>query len=109
LKDQIGNSIGGLPTMRMNIERLLELYDEESLTTPRSRYYEIAAYISNQLGDAEAAKGYAGRAMKYYGWIAGPGSEEVKRMAALEKDPKGHPSWVPSENESVGEDFTEEL
>ncbi|KAE9372469.1 SET domain-containing protein [Stipitochalara longipes BDJ] len=78
------------------IAKLLRLFDEEGLVTPKAKYCEIASYAANQLGDEARAVKYGELARQYWSILAGPKSWEVQRMEDLLRDPKGHPSWRPS-------------
>jgi len=77
------------------VAKLLRLFDEEGLVTPKAKYCEIASYAANQLGDEARAVKYGELARKYWSILAGPKSWEVQRMEDLLQDPKGHPSWRP--------------
>ncbi|PMD39279.1 SET domain-containing protein [Hyaloscypha variabilis F] len=77
------------------VAKLLRLFDEEGLVTPKARYCEIASYAANQLGDEARAVKYGELARQHWSILAGPKSWEVQRMEVLLRDPKGHPSWRP--------------
>jgi hypothetical protein len=77
------------------VAKLLRLFDEEGLITPKAKYCEIASYAANQLGDEARAVKYGELARRYWSILAGPKSWEVQRMEELLRDPKKHPSWRP--------------
>jgi hypothetical protein len=77
------------------VAKLLRLFDEEGLITPKAKYCEIASYAANQLGDEARAIKYGQLARQYWSIVAGPESWEVQRMEELLRDPKAHPSWRP--------------
>jgi hypothetical protein len=77
------------------VAKLLRLFDEEGLITPKAKYCEIASYAANQLADEARAIKYGELARKFWSILAGPKSWEVQRMEELLRDPKGHPSWRP--------------
>jgi hypothetical protein len=95
---EIQNALGGTaedPESLLGLlEQLLKLYDDEGLITPKPRYYEIAAYTANQLGDEYAATSYAQMAFRHWSIVAGPESWDARRMEAMLEDPKKHPSWL---------------
>jgi hypothetical protein len=74
------------------VAKLLRMFDEEGLVTPKAKYCEIANYAANQLGDEAQIVKYGKLARTYWGVVAGPKSWEVQRMEMLLQDPKGHPS-----------------
>lgn len=73
--------------------KIVELYDAEGLVQPKARFYEIAAYASNQMGDVESAKRYGELAVKAWGIVAGRKSVEVQMMRELVQDPERHASY----------------
>jgi hypothetical protein len=77
------------------IAKLLRLFDEEGLVTPKAKYCEIATYAAIQMGDEKRAMSYGKLARSYWAIVAGPQSWEVQRMEELLRDPKVHPSWLP--------------
>jgi hypothetical protein len=77
------------------IAKLLRMFDEEGLITPKAKFCEIASYAANQLGDEARAVKYGELARTYWSIVAGPKSWEIQRMEELLRDPTGHPSWRP--------------
>lgn len=77
--------------------KLLGLYEEEGVVSPRCMVAEIAAYAANRVGDWEAAVAFADVARGYWEIITGEGSTEVRRLEELMGDPRGHESYQPGE------------
>lgn len=93
IQDTLGSAAANPKELLGLLEKLLKLYDEEGIISPKPKYYEIAAYAANQLGDEDAAKSYAHMAARYWSIVAGPKSWDVWRVEDLLRDPKEHPSW----------------
>lgn len=83
-------------------KKLLRLYGDEGMVLPRPMTAEIAAYASNQLGEAEEAVKYAKIAREYWSIISGPASSEVKRLDELIAAPTEHGSYKPKAGEGEG-------
>ena len=96
LEQKLGKDLRNHKRQLAIVAKLLRLFDEEGLVTPKAKYCEIASYAANQLGDEARALKFGELARKYWGILAGPKSWEVQRIEALLRDPKGHPSWRPA-------------
>lgn len=57
---------------------ILELYDQESLITPKAEFCLIAAKAADKLGDHEAAHRYTQDAIRYWKILAGEDGDEVR-------------------------------
>ncbi|KAF1958018.1 SET domain-containing protein [Byssothecium circinans] len=97
--DDIPQLLGLLPN-------LITLLEEEDLPNELAMYEEILAYTWSSFGIDERARYWAGRARRHWSVVAGKGSWEAKRTGELERDVKGHYTWMSWEGdpwEGVGE------
>ncbi len=101
LKEQLSTGLGDHRKVLEITASILRLFDEEGLITPKAKYYEIATYTANKIGDEKKASTYGKLAQTYWNIMAGPKSWEVRRIEDLLRNPKGHPSWGPSVSEEI--------
>lgn len=106
LKSVLPTDPADSPQLLGLLPNLIKALDEEDLHTETPMYEEILAYTWSSFGIEDRARYWAGRAHKHWGVLLGKDSWESKRCGELERDVRGHKTWMTWEGdpwEDVGE------
>ncbi|KAF1837754.1 SET domain-containing protein [Decorospora gaudefroyi] len=103
LKAVLPTSQSDIPQLIGLLPDLISLLEEEELVDELQLYEEILAYTWSSFGIEDRARYWAGRASQHWAVMAGRESWEAKRCADMEKDVKGHSTWMSWDGEDPWE------
>ncbi|CAI6341393.1 unnamed protein product [Periconia digitata] len=94
IKSVLPTSPSSMPQLLGLLPDLISLLEAEDLIRELPMYEEIMAYTWSSFGIEDRARMWAGRAAKHWSIVAGMESWEVKRMRDMERDVRGHGTWL---------------
>lgn len=94
IKESLPSGFENIPQFIAVLPNLIKLLEEESLIVERPMYEEILAYSWSALGIEDRARHWAERARRGWEIVAGKDSQAARRIGELERNVKGHGTWM---------------